>query len=200
MTVIGKEIYNSLWIIEGVVASRHVEIGSPSNPANRIGLSFLHFLASKDSTVQIFAADGEVAITNISQANPAVVTTESPHGLVTGQQVDIRGSNSGVSIDGTRTATVTGASTFTVPVNQSGAAGTAGSVLLDTERISPPYAFQTGTLTRQPLQLGNGGGIIAVSPVGKGLWLAAQVSTTEGHGISKAVEIADRIYAQGDSA
>jgi hypothetical protein len=58
-------------------------------------------------------------------ANPTVVTTDAAHGLTTGDLVQIVGSNSTPAIDGTRTVTVTGATTFTVPVNVTGA-GTAG--------------------------------------------------------------------------
>jgi len=61
-------------------------------------------------------APSSVAITNISVANPTVVTATG-HGLTTGNQIVLSGSNSTPSIDGVYTVTVTGANTFTVPVN-----------------------------------------------------------------------------------
>lgn len=57
-----------------------------------------------------------VSAGRITAANPTVVTSAT-HGLVTGDQILITGSNSTPSIDGLRTVTVTGASTFTVNVN-----------------------------------------------------------------------------------
>jgi hypothetical protein len=66
-------------------------------------------------------------ISSNTLADPTVVTTSAPHGLETGDHVTIAGSNSTPTIDGARVATVTGASTFTVPVNVS-VAGTAGTV------------------------------------------------------------------------
>lgn len=56
-------------------------------------------------------------ITAISAANPTVVTTFRRHGLTTGDSVTLSGTNSTPSIDGTRTATVTGEFTYTVAVN-----------------------------------------------------------------------------------
>jgi hypothetical protein len=68
-----------------------------------------------------------IPITSNSQANPSVVTTPVPHGLATGQVVVISGvATSSPTINGTRTVTVTGTHTFTVPVNVT-VAGTGGS-------------------------------------------------------------------------
>jgi hypothetical protein len=66
-------------------------------------------------------------ITSNTIANPTVVTTSTAHGLYTGETVTISGSNSNPVINGTYTATVTGANTFTVPVNVTTTAGTAGT-------------------------------------------------------------------------
>jgi hypothetical protein len=70
-----------------------------------------------------------IPITSNSQANPTVVTTPVDHGLTTGDTVLIAGvATSSPTINGERTVTVTGARTFTVPVDTSaGAAGTGGS-------------------------------------------------------------------------
>lgn len=63
---------------------------------------------------------GSVAVTSSSLANPSVITTAVPHGLVTGDVVVFTGHtsvtpdiNGGVGY----AVTVTGASTFTIPVN-----------------------------------------------------------------------------------
>ncbi len=77
-----------------------------------------------------------VAISSISATNPATVTTASTAGLTQGQQVTISGTG---SIDGTWTATVTSATTFTIPVAGSG--GTVGTV---TNAI---YGSYTATVT-----------------------------------------------------
>ncbi len=70
-----------------------------------------------------------IPITSNSIANPTVVTTSVPHGLTTGQVVLISGvSTSSPTINGSRTVTVTGANTFTVPVNVT-VAGTGGQLV-----------------------------------------------------------------------
>lgn len=63
-------------------------------------------------------------ITSNTLANPTVVTSTS-HGLSTGDSIEIYGSNSTPSLNGTHTVTVLTANTFTVPVNVT-AAGTTG--------------------------------------------------------------------------
>lgn len=67
------------------------------------------------------------AITANTVANPTVITSTA-HGLTTGDVIYIVNSNSTPTIDGQRTVTVTGANTFTVPVNVS-TAGTKGEWL-----------------------------------------------------------------------
>jgi hypothetical protein len=64
-------------------------------------------------------------ITAITSANPAQVTSVG-HGLTTGDTITIVDSDSGVTIDGNRVATVVDANNFTVPVNNSGAVGNYG--------------------------------------------------------------------------
>lgn len=60
-------------------------------------------------------------------ANPTVVTTSGNHGLTSGDTVVITGSNSTPSINGTHVVTVISPTTFSIPVNVTGA-GTAGTV------------------------------------------------------------------------
>lgn len=70
-----------------------------------------------------------VPITSNSIANPTVVTTTVPHGLTTGDIVLIAGvSTSDPTINGSRTVTVTGDTTFTVPVNVT-TGGTGGTLV-----------------------------------------------------------------------
>lgn len=72
-----------------------------------------------------------VAITSSSVANPTVITTATPHNLSTGDDVVIYGhSGSTPNINGVHTVTVTGASTFTIPVNVT-VGGTGGAVVVD---------------------------------------------------------------------
>lgn len=68
-----------------------------------------------------------IGITSSSVANPTVITTAKPHGLATGDIILIAGhTGSSPTVNGQRTVTVTGASTFTIPVNVT-VAGTGGT-------------------------------------------------------------------------
>ena len=68
-----------------------------------------------------------IPITSNSIANPTIVTTPVPHGLVSGQVVLISGViTSSPTINGQQTATVVTPTTFSVPVNVT-IAGTGGS-------------------------------------------------------------------------
>jgi len=72
--------------------------------------------------------EGTLTVSSVSSANPAVVTTSGNHGYKTGDVVRIAKTQwfNGV-IDGDYTITVTGATTFTVPVDSSGYTGYIGS-------------------------------------------------------------------------
>ena len=66
-------------------------------------------------------------ITSSSAANPSEVTTSAAHGMTSGDSVTIAGhSGSTPDINGVHVITVTGASTFTIPVNVT-VGGTGGS-------------------------------------------------------------------------
>ncbi len=72
--------------------------------------------------------DGVATITSSSIANPTVITTTANHGLTTGETVTIAGHTSVTpAIDGDHVVTVTGLTTFTIPVNvtNDGVGGTA---------------------------------------------------------------------------
>lgn len=77
---------------------------------------------------QMYSVTASPAVTILSNtlANPTVVTTSGPHGLSSGQQVTITGSNSTPSINGSHVVTVISPTTFSIAVNVS-VAGTAGS-------------------------------------------------------------------------
>lgn len=70
------------------------------------------------SAPQTFAPAALATVASISQASPAVVTTAAAHGLVTGDQVRIFSVNTLDVLNGiVFEATVTGAATFTIPVD-----------------------------------------------------------------------------------
>jgi hypothetical protein len=71
-----------------------------------------------------------IAITSNSAANPTVVTCAANHGYQTGETVTIAGQSGTVSINGARVVTVTGATTFTVPVDCTAGGGTGGTAAL----------------------------------------------------------------------
>lgn len=73
-----------------------------------------------DTPVDFTAYTGNrsIAIVSSSVANPSVITTAKNHGLTTGDVVLIAGhSGSTPTINGSRVATVTGLTTFTIPLN-----------------------------------------------------------------------------------
>jgi len=75
------------------------------------------------------------AITN-TLANPTVVTTTVSHGLVSGDAVNITGSNSVPAINGNFIITFLSGTTFSVPVNVT-TAGTAGTLKKLTRGVTP---------------------------------------------------------------
>lgn len=56
-------------------------------------------------------------ILSISVANPTIITSLTPHGLTSGNQIVISNSNSTPSIDGVKIVTVLSTTTFSIPVN-----------------------------------------------------------------------------------
>lgn len=71
-----------------------------------------------------YAGVGDLTIANSSIANPTSVTTTQPHGLVTNDRIRIVGhEGSSPTLDGVHAVTVTGHSTFTIPVNNTAAGG-----------------------------------------------------------------------------
>lgn len=70
-----------------------------------------------------------VTTATASTGNPATITTNAPHGLVTGVTVTLAGfTNTGTSLNASWTITVTGDTTFTVPCNVTGGSDLVGTV------------------------------------------------------------------------
>lgn len=95
----------------------------------------------------------EQYIATISQANPTVVTTALPHGLSTGDLIQVFGSNSTPSINGEREVTVTGANTFTIPVNVTVAGNTGYFIVDDDYVVSDNDARQNRVAISKPSQV-----------------------------------------------
>lgn len=102
-----------------------------------------------------------LTITSSSVANPTVITTATAHGRTVGSTALVRiagHSGSTPSLNGEHTATYTGASTFTIPVNTTvgGTGGTAQRfTLINTAspRCRVGYAGPAGVGQRRPAQL-----------------------------------------------
>jgi Prealbumin-like fold domain len=108
----------------------NVHSGTASNAA-----TFSKSPDTTGTTTTFTLNDKNVAITAISAANPAVVTTSIAHGLTSGQTVTITGSDSVPSIDGPQVVTVIDSTHFSVPVNVT-TAGTTGTVVTNEEDIT----------------------------------------------------------------
>lgn len=87
----------------------------------------------------VIYGEAAVAITAVTNTNPGVVQTTTPHGFVTGQTVTISGTNTTPSVNGPQLATVVDTTHFSVSVNVSVAGGAAGTVVLPARRA---YALQ----------------------------------------------------------
>lgn len=82
------------------------------------------------------AISDQIPITSISMANPTVVTTLTPHGLTTGDQITLYQTNSTPTINGIHTVTVVSPTTFEVAVNVTVAGNTGYIVPTATPTIS----------------------------------------------------------------
>lgn len=94
---------------------------------------------------------GPVSITSSSVANPTVITSSVNHGLVTGDVVTIVGhTGSTPAINGSHTVTVTGPTTFTIPVNVT-VGGTGGTATRTSSNLIPgsEVSFTTTVPTLQ---------------------------------------------------
>lgn len=69
-----------------------------------------------------------ITITAFSVANPTYITTSAPHGLTSGQSINITGSNSTPVADGDWVATVVDPTHITIPLNVTAGTSNAGTI------------------------------------------------------------------------
>jgi hypothetical protein len=102
--------------------------------ADATGTATFYRCLKSDGTTAVMdgnVASGQaaVSVTAATNANPAALTSTA-HGLTTGQKVTISGATgSWVPINGTWAVTVTGANTFTIPVDSTAFGALAGTVV-----------------------------------------------------------------------
>lgn len=106
------------------------------------------------SFVSNSAPTATVAVSGITNANPAVFTTSSAHGLVSGQSTTIAGAAStlGTAVNGARIVTVLSSTTFSIPVDTSATSVYGGTgatatvnVLLGWKRLTTGTGNVAGT-------------------------------------------------------
>lgn len=101
-----------------------------------------------ESIVLNYLKNRIIAIASVAIGNPAVITTTVPHSLATGATYTLAGLTTTPTVNGPQVVTVTGPTTFTVPVNvtagQTAEAGTVGSVVYSSATV--PKAAQAATL------------------------------------------------------
>lgn len=83
-------------------------------------------------------ANSSGSISSVTEANPALITTASPHNLQTGRYVTISGTSALPSINNTYEVTVVNATQFTVPVNVT--TGWSGAGATFTTSVNSEYA------------------------------------------------------------
>ena len=95
------------------------------------------------------------SISSHSVANPTVITTATPHGIVTGQRVLIDGVvGSSADINGERVATFVSATQFSIPVNVI-TAGIGGYVYIIPQALKDALAELAGALATSDSTLDN---------------------------------------------
>lgn len=113
-------------ILTLVQAKAHLRITTSNDDAD-ITLK----LAQAEAIIIDYLKTRLTNIKTISVANPTVITTDMPHALISGVTYTLTGTTSTPTVNGSQLATVTGPTTFTVPVNvtvgQTTAAGTVGA-------------------------------------------------------------------------
>lgn len=105
-------------------------------------------LLQAQAIVLNYLKDRPTTIASISVANPTVITTDVPHGLISGAIYTLSGTTSTPTVNGAQVVTVTGATTFTVPVNVTiGQASAAGLIATPAwTQGTVPGAVQAATL------------------------------------------------------
>lgn len=113
-----------------------------------------HSSAANGTAIDGGMQGAAIDIDSTSAASPTVVTTDGAHGLVTGDSILIAGATGGTpgTLNGNHTVTVTGATTFTVPVDLSGGAATGGTVTKTSTNFGATgalhlFSLASGTVT-----------------------------------------------------
>lgn len=89
------------------------------------------------------AVQQTTTISSISVATPTIITTTSPHLLLTNEIINISGSNSTPSVNGLQEVTVLSPTTFSIPIDVT-IAGTSGSFISPTIVTSVNHNLVTG--------------------------------------------------------
>lgn len=105
-------------------------------------------IAQASDIILSYLKDRATAISTVSAANPALVTTSVPHSLISGISYTIASTVTTPTINGAQVVTVSSPTTFTVPVNvtagQSSAAGTISTPVFTSGNV--PARIQAGVL------------------------------------------------------
>jgi hypothetical protein len=104
------------------------------------GVSYSDFFTSIESKAG--------SIVSASAANPSIITTSVPHGLITGRIIAITGSNTNPSIDATYAVTVINPTTFSIPikVRVAGTSGTWQTIDTSFDDLKVCYNYIVSTL------------------------------------------------------
>ena len=142
----GKEpwVYNANTTVQGTTATRDIQYCYRYDTSASAGSKFTDYSQEISSTTSgtslgvvsntlanptVITTDGaSLTISSNTVAAPTVITTSAAHGMATDDLVVITNSNSTPSINGTYEVTVTGTTTFTIPVKVT-SAGSAGTVV-----------------------------------------------------------------------
>lgn len=139
----------------GLTTGRSITITGSNSTPSIDGIYQVTVLSPTTFSIPVNVTNnGVTAITNIaiqqtttisaiSVANPTVVTTTTPHNLLTGETINITGSNSTPNINGPQIVTVLSPTTFSIPINVT-AAGTTGSFLSPTVVTANNHGLITG--------------------------------------------------------
>lgn len=127
--------------------TRRTWTGSPASTTQRLAWPRVGMYDGNGNSL-------DFAITSISVANPAVVTTARPHGRVTGETIFVTGSDSIPLLDGARVVTVLSTTTFSIPLDVT-VAGTTGSMTFIPQNLKDATAEMAGQLGNADRTLDN---------------------------------------------
>lgn len=128
----------------------------------------------------------DFTVTGISIASPTVITTDRPHGRITGDVVVFINSNSTPSIDGARTVTVLSTTTFSIPVAVT-IAGTLATMTFMPQALKDALAELAGQLAKSDTTLDNDVRIQGITSVKAGSVAVTFKKEIDAHVIPDAV-------------